>query len=176
MASRRRKRKEKVYYNSDTDTWSNDSNEQPYLMPGTASYEAYQAKNQEQLEKKIGDDFHHELEAHNESIRDEQLEKSKLIDDAFHVGNRKFRRQRSKERLNSDVEKIIDDGLGHGAAKIKHNENVYDDGVNDKQYAKKVVRDYKSEFENLCQQDNNNDGKVDEDDWTPGMRKLSRYM
>lgn len=175
MASRK-KRKEKVYYNSDTDTWSNGTMEQPYLMPGTASYEAYQEKNQEQLAKKQGDAFHEELELHNEGIRDDQLEKSKLIDDAFHIGNRKFRRQRSKERLNSDVEKIIEDGLGHQTNKVKRNKKVYDDGINDEQYAKKVVRDYKSEFENLCQQDNNNDGKVDEDDWTPGMRKMSKYM
>lgn len=183
----RRKRRDKVYYNSDTDTWSNDSHEQPYLMPGTESYKAMQEVQDKQEEKRKGDDFHEDLENSNEQLREEQLSKSELLNEAYNVGNRKFRRRRSKERQNGKVERIVEKGLGHdvdikgGAAAAFNvptattcNDELYNDAISDKDYKKEVIKDYKREFEEIVHEDKDNDGKDDE--WTPGMKKMARYM
>ena len=183
----RRKRREKVYYNSDTDTWSNDSHEQPYLMPGTESYKAMQEVQEKQENKKKGDEFHEQLEIENESLREDQLSKSELLNEAYNVGNRKFRRRRSKERQNKKIEKIIEQGLGQdvdikggtsaafNAPTAKScNDELYNDSISEKDYKKEVIKDYKHDFEEIVHEDKDNDGN--EDEWTPGMRKMARYM
>lgn len=187
--ARKRRRKEKVYYNSDTDTWSNGTMEQPYLMPGTASYEAMQEANQLQLEKKQGDEFHEQLEEYNEELRGEQLEEGQKVIDAFNASQQKFKNQRRKARMNDEIEDILEDGLGKdvnvdggiaGSFNIPLTNNckdaMYNDGITDDQYKKTVIREYKDEFTDICNQDNNHDGEVDEEDWTPGMHKLAKYM
>lgn len=189
----RRRRKSKVYYNNETDTWSNDSGEQPYLMPGTESYEAYQASLLEKENQKNGDEFHDDLERTNESLRASQLKKSKKIDDAFNVGNRKFRRQRSKARKNKEIEKILSEGLGHkvdieggllghyGLPCISNSEELYDDSLDAREYENAVIKEYEKEakaIRDVPNVDVNGDGKVDENDieMTPGMKTLMKYM
>lgn len=188
MAKRNNKRG-KVYYKSDTDTWSNDAMEQPYLMPGTESYKAMQSQNEEKKELKKGDEFHDELEFQNETLRKRQLDKSKMIDEAFNVGSRKFRKVRAKKRVQDQTERIIEDGIGKnvdikggiagdialGCSGVSK-KLVYDDGVNPEEYQTQVIRSYEPEFKEACDKDNNNDGQIDDDDWTPGMHKMARYM
>lgn len=185
--SKKRRRKEKVYYNSDTDTWSNGAMEQPYLMPGTASYEAMQEANQIQMEKKQGDEFHEELEEHNEKVRSRLIAKGKAVKDAFDTSQQKFKNQRAKERMNDEIEDILEDGLGKdvnvdgglaGAFNIPLvktcDDELYDDSITPGEYKKAVIRDYEKDFADVCKDDKDHDGE--EDEWTPGMKKLSRYM
>ena len=194
--ARRRKRKSKVYYNSSTDTWSNDSMTEPYLMPGTEAYEAYQQNLENQFgeEGKEADEFHKEYAESIEDDRIEKTDKEKNIDEAYNVANRKFRRRRSKERQNEEIEKIIEGGLGkdidldgglageYGLPSISSNDEAYDDGINAAQYAHEVIKDYKKQFEatvrDIPDVDNNNDGKIDEQDaeMTPGMKKMAKYI
>ena len=54
----RKKRRPKVFYNGAVDTWSNDSMNEPYLMPGTEAYAAYQ----ESLKKQVGEDVDDDLD------------------------------------------------------------------------------------------------------------------
>ena len=126
-------------------------------------------------------------------MRDEQIDKSKKIDEAFDVGARKFRLQRSKSRENKEIQKIVSDGLGHkvdieggflgsyGLPCVSNSDELYDDGLNEKEYKEAVIRDYAKAAESVREVpkvDTNGDGKVDEDDveMTPGMKTLMKYM
>ena len=176
------KRKSRVYYNSDTDTWSNDANEQPYLMPGTQSYEAYVEQQKESSPSKPDDEFHQELEMDNEDYREEQVNEDKSFEKESQDMRRKSRRYMSKEVKRKEAEKIIEEGLGRDIPTREFSDELYDDGVSADKFIHESAVDYKAEFEEKAREvpevDTNKDGQIDEDDayMTPGMKKLSRYM
>lgn len=192
----RRKRAVKVYYNSDTDTWTNDSHEEPYLMPGTEAYEAYQKTLAENSASQKDDEFHEKLEDRNEDLRKEQLAKEASLDHAYEVANRKFRRRMSKERQNKEIQNIVSDGLGSGidisggvltkvgvhGVDTSNQDELYDDGIDADHYKKAVISEYKGELNEAMREvpnvDTNGDGEIDSDDVevTPGMRRMARYM
>ena len=172
----RKKRKAKVYYNNEIDTWSNDSGEQPYLIPGTEAYNAYQARLK--TEELQSDD-----EPQLESDEDVDEIDSCNVDsnDIFAVSNHKFRRQQSKVRHNDEIQKIVNNGLGYSAKDLSKSDEVYDDGLNEKEYKKAVISNYKKEADKVREiptVDNNGDGKIDKNDveMTPGMKHLMKYM
>lgn len=177
----RKKRKMNVYYNSGTDTWSNDSNTQPYIKPGTGAYKAYSFDKDNNTEDDIVEDNVKEIDS-----------KSEAVDHAYDVANRKFRRKMSKERQNSEVKTIISHGLGKSVnitggllSKVgltpTNEDELYDDGISDKEYKKEVIRDYASDLAEVmhtADKDNDHDGDIDENDViiTPGMKTMAKYM
>lgn len=176
----RKPKKQKVYYNNDTDTWSNDSGEQPYLMPGSEAYEAYQERLKAQEKAKKEKEL--ELQAEKQ-LMDEltDKEKYKKVGDVFDVGTRKFRSQQKKASQNKSIEKLVEGGLGHDVKVNKQSSALYDDSLNEAEYKKAVVSEYKKEAEKVREiptVDTNGDGKIDKDDvqMTPGMKSLMRYM
>lgn len=175
-------RKTRVYYNSDTDTWSNDTHEQPYLMPGTQSYEAYQEQQLKDDPNQPDDEFHKNLEEDNEDYREEQVQEDKEFEKKSEVTRRKYRRYMSKEVQRKAAEKIIEDGLERDIPTRDFSDELYDDGVSGDKFVHEAAVDYKHEFDEKTREvpevDNNGDGKVDEDDayMTPGMKKMARYM
>lgn len=178
----RRKKKTRVYYNSDTDTWSNDAMEQPYLMPGTQSYEAYQEQQAKDSPDNPDDDFHAALEDANEEYREEQVEEDEALEKATRESKRKYRRYMSKEVQRKKAEKIIEEGLGRDIPSRDFSDELYDDGVSGDKFIHEAAVDYKHEFEEKTREipdiDTDKDGDVDEDDayMTPGMKKMARYM
>ena len=178
-----------IHYNADTDTWPIDTKEQPYLMPGTESYEAMQEVNEKQEAEKQGDEFHQKLEERNEELRGEQYDKNAKSDNSADASFHKFRKQRAKQRVQKQTEKIVEAGIGKNVnidgsiedifaitdSKLSK-KLVYDDSVDATEYQEQIIRSYKSEFKDACDEDNNGDGQIDSDDWTPGMRKMSKYL
>lgn len=176
-----KKRKANVYYNSDTDTWSDDSREQFSLLPGTSTYKDYMEDKELAKEKAAGDEFHDELEHQNEVYRELQLDKEK-DHEVHNVGKRKYRRYMSKDVQSKDAIKIAENGLDRHVSKRDLNDELFDDGISGDSYKHEVLEDYKSEFNEKRQipnVDSDHDGDIDEDDdayMTPGMKKMARYM
>lgn len=177
----KKRKKSKVYYNSGTDTWSDDAREQLSLIPGTSTYENYIESRKEASVDEPDDEFHEELEIHNEDYRENQIEKEKDIE-VHNVGKRKYRRYMSKDVQSKDTIKIAENGLDRHVSKHDLNDELFDDGVSGDVYKKEVLRDYKHEFEKkreIPNVDSDHDGDIDgEDDvyMTPGMKKMARYM
>lgn len=104
---------------------------------------------------------------------------------AHDVAVRKFRRKRSKERKAGLAKEIAKDAIHkdipvHNVTNLpgirSMDEELYDDGIDEKAFVSDVLRDYDEDLKELIKQDNNGDGKVDEEDLTPAMRRMKRYM
>lgn len=114
---------------------------------------------------------------------DEQM--SLDIDMAHDVAVRKFRRKRSKERKIDEVRDIAKGALNkdipvHNTFNIpgrrSMDEELHNDSVDEKSFVGECLRDYESDLKELYDSDNNRDGQTDDDDITPGMRRMMKYM
>lgn len=188
-------RKQAIYHNSYLSTQTPDERERS-LMPGTREYKRLQAERlgkafgvnpsaDEQKQKDLEEQEKHAkqtaLEDDSVDIAPEELEKTMAHD----VAVRKFRRKRGKERKVGEAQKIAKDAIDkdipeHNPLKIpgkrSMDEELQDDGIDEKKFVGEVLRDYESDLREIYNADNNKDGQTDEDDITPGMRKMMRYM
>lgn len=170
---------------------SSPDERQRSLLPGTDEYKARQAMQRLKEAYGVQDDAKEAEPAPpppKPVVKKEEPQK----DMAHDVAVRKFRRRRSKERQAARIKADLDAALstdtvvGDGIEitnpfnipGVKSmDEEVYDDGVDEKAFANDVVRDYESDIKELMNTDNDKDGDVDEDDITPAMTKLhKKYM
>lgn len=187
MRKHRTKRKQPVYHNNSKDTFSPDERE-VYLSP-----ESEERKRLEKLRlQKAFDDIEKEAEEEErrkdaDTDRDEREKdlaherKEDVFDPARDFNIHSYRRKLDKVKV---AKRILDDaGID---AVVENNgslpgiesmtEELHNPAITQDAFIKDVVRDYERDFKEICQEDNNNDGRVDDDDITPGMRKLMRYM
>ena len=188
----RKKRRPKVFYNGAVDTWSNDSMNEPYLMPGTEAYAAYQ----ESLKKQVGEDVDDELgKTPDEDIspdNKQEEEQYDATDVGLDVAKRKFRRQQSKASQDKEIQHIVSEGLGksvdisggvageYGLPGISNSDELYDDGIDADSYKHEVIKDYRKQLDSVEREtptiDTDGDGKSDEQEMTPGAKAMRKYM
>jgi hypothetical protein len=176
-----------VYYNRYRSTWSPEEREAA-LTPGTKQYSERQADFLKGVYGVESDDVNEGPEAVvdiEDDKADEELEVNDFSNMGYNVPVRKFRRKMSKEQHAKRIQKIAQNGIGeriliHNSLGIpgarSMDDELYDDGSDEKHFAKDVLEDYKSDLKSACNTDNDHDGDVDEDDITPGMRKMMKYM
>lgn len=192
-------RKQAVYHNRYYSTQTPDERERS-LMPGTKEYQKKQAErlskafnsnrpaeqtNSDQKQEELDDQIEQQVVSANTEPSEPEMQEE-IPDMAHDVAVRKFRRQRGKERRIAEVQSIVKGATGtkipEDTALHKPGDGnsirkaVNDDGISEKQFVNKVVRDYEGDLKKVCNMDTNGDGKVDEEDITPGMRKMMKYM
>ena len=174
-------RSKRVYYNSDTDTWSDDGREQMQRKPESMMVDHDPSVAKEDKAKQA-DTFHEELEETNEGRYRGRKKRNIEADKGEKEGSRKYRRYMSKDVQSKTVQKIAEDGLDRHVSRNEFQDELFDDGVSSKEYKKDALQDYESEFNarasELPDTDRDKDGDIDEDDieFTPGMRKMAKYM
>lgn len=158
---------------------------QKAMQPGTKEYRAREAllRLKEAYGEKEQTEQQPDPAEQVSVVKPEPYDPSKNI--AHDVAVRKFRRRRSKQRLAEDLKLDIDAALGtdvpiHNKLNIpgvrSMDEELYDDGVSEKDFGKDVVRDYEKDIKSLMNTDNNHDGEIDEDDITPALHRAYRHI
>lgn len=190
--------KKVIRYKSYYTTGTPDEKERS-LLPGDPEYKNQQAA---RLGKAFGVNAFIENDKQREADASDEEETPKIVPDidsdpsddeqmaldvdmAHDVAVRKFRRKRSKERKVDEVRDIAKDALNrdipvHNTFNIpgqrSMDEELHNDGVDEKTFVGACLRDYESDLKELYDNDNNRDGQTDDDDITPGMRKMMKYM
>lgn len=156
MAGNRFKRKKKqVLYNNDKATWENTAKEQPYLMPGTESYEEYQEDLQMRDPFKPDDEWHNKKEKEN---AERVVKSTKKYETANkqpnkHEGIRNYNRHMAKEAQFQDVKRQAiknakktetekDDKKVQRAMPKDLDKLVYDNGVTEDEFLPKALKKY----------------------------------
>lgn len=146
-----KKSKKRVLYNNEKSTRENTAKEQPYLMPGTAEYEEYQADLKMHDPFRPDDDFHNDLEEVNESHTDVIKQKNDASDGVdTSVGKRSYSKRIMKEtqftRLKSDAATLADktetpedDKRVARAGPDFVEDLVYDDGVTQDEFEPRAL-------------------------------------
>ena len=183
------KKKKFVVYANKYETTNSPDEREAYRSPqAEARFRRELEKLKEMFEKEESEK--RRIETESESLeRDKEAEIKKKKESAFDpshdVGIRKFRRKRSKAEKIGVAKKILDNALGVDAQVENFgnvpgvrsmSEELYDDGVSQDAFLQDVLRDYESDLKKLYEKDNNKDGKVDDDDITPGMKTMMKYM
>lgn len=193
-------RKQAIYHNRYYSTRTPDERERS-LMPGTKEYKKLQAErlgrafgvsssSEDTKQRDVADDRNNKenvVEAATSVDQDpsDNMQMALEMDVAHDVAARKFRRRRSKERKIGKVRDIAQDALGrdipvHNTLNIpgkrSMDDELQDDGVSEKAFVSDCLRDYEADLKEIYNADNNHDGKQDEDDITPGMRRMMKYM
>lgn len=200
MAKKVSKKKQAIYHNRYYSTRTPDERERA-LMPGTKEYAKLQTErlgkafgvnvsNEDTKQRDVTDERDDQAEVEviqpamdQDPSDDEQMALS--MDAAHDVAARKFRRRRSKERKIAEVKDIAHEALDkdipvHNTFNMpgqrSMDDELQDDGVNEKSFVKECLRDYEADLKEIYNNDNNNDGRTDDDDITPGMRRMMKYM
>ncbi|MBO5435594.1 hypothetical protein J6A31_07360 [bacterium] len=182
----RRKRKQRIYYNSSTDTWTNDAREQLSLIPQSNAYDDYQKKvmkQQEAAEKSSEVDNKINQPEKEKKVSDKSCEKDE-IKKAYRKGEQgraKYRKRMSKEVQVSHMQKVLSDGLDRHVSRHEFDDELHDDSILAREFPTEAAIDHKAEFDSkreLPAIDVNANGIIDvqEEPMTPGMKKLARYM
>ena len=158
-----------VYHNTSSDTWTNDSKEQMSIHYDGRRFMPFGSK------AKCSNSQYDILSSYEKDLPDKV---SKVIDMAYDVAVRKFRRRQSKERQNAKLESVIEKCLGIdislkggllGALNLPVRtciDEMYDDGIDDKHYGSSVVDDYTDDILSVVK-------NGDKDDVTRSQEALS---
>ena len=162
----------KVYHVNSTDTWSNDDKEQLSLLPGSDGFEEYQEDLREHDPFKPEDDFHEELEEHNEDYAENMSDRQEV--DGKGKTLRETKHQRGLKLTDAEKAVGVVNGLtgGHYGADDVEDE-VYDTSVTSSDFIEEAVDDHKREKRELPEIKQ----EVESDEYDgPGMRTLKKYM
>lgn len=186
MAKIRRKKKQAVYHNTNTDRWTNDTKEQLSLMPGSDGYEA----RQQQLAENTPASEEHQEEFSEEQWEQMQKKESEAeelaeeLHESFIKGQKspaamQYRAMVQRQDAVRQTAKIASQGLGRTvtAAEI---EDAAKGATVLPEDVPKALKQYEPEFHEreVPVIDTNGDGQIDEDDayMTPGMSRMRRYL
>lgn len=191
------KRRMRVYYNSSSDTWSDDAKEQLSLVPDAADCGLVP-----------GQDAPDVSDSHAEGMQEMQMEISVSVrepDDVpekddmcgfmeYAYKNAVYRchRKQNKMAQNKWIQKLVSRGLGRhvslsggissgiGFPGISNSDELYSDAITVSGYAEDVISDYRKPLERAVRKlpsiDTDGDGVGDSFDMTPGMRAMMKYM
>lgn len=182
------RKKQPVYYNNGSDTWTNDDKEQLSLALGSDGYEARQQSLSEtnpMSEQNIEENVENQenLTQQYNAIQSKAFE-SDDFDEAFTKGQKsssamQYRASMQRQDAVKETAKIASDGLGHAVSTQEIESQVHGLATTPEQVPKALVN-YKKELEEreVPKIDLNGDGKIDEDDiyTTPGMNRMKRYL
>lgn len=178
------KKRQPVYFNNYETTRAPDERE------ACVPYESEERKRQEKLRLKRAFEEAEEQEENTEekdTHPDEPEEKIDVespndnFDPAHDVNLHSYRRKLSKVKVaqsilnEAGIDAVVENN-GSLPGVESMTEELHSPSVTQDKFIKDVVRDYKEDLKELYHEDNNDDGEVDEDDITPGMRRAARYM
>lgn len=185
--AKRGKKRQVVYHNNNTDNWTNDDKEQLSLIPGTDGYKA--RKEQLQMTNSMSDiNIDSDMERQLSLAEQRKLEKSEKEDDsfvdAFEKGRKsasvvKYRNKMKRRDAVQHTAKIASDGIGRT---VTENEIEFktDDPYAQASDVPKSLKTFEPELaqREVPMADVDKDGDIDKDDvvYTPGMRRLRKYM
>lgn len=186
MAKIRRKKKQAVYHNTNTDRWTNDTKEQLSLMPGSDGYEARLQQLSENIPA-FGEYREEILEEQWEQMQKKESEAEELAEEfheSFIKGQKspaamQYRAMVQRQDAVHQTAKIASQGLGRTvtAAEI---EDAAKGTAMLPEDVPKALKQYEAEFHEreVPVIDVNGDGQIDEDDvyMTPGMSRMRRYL
>jgi len=176
-----RKRRRKIYYNSDADTTTDDSREQLYLTPAGTSDKSDVLQQELAENEEANKEFHEELSAHNDGIVRATDAKDK-VKNAYgrETGRRKYRKYIEKDVQTEKLRKMASDALERSVPLKDFQEELHDDGIGAKEYAHETMTDYRQELiqKEIPVKDRDKDGDIDKDDVeiTPAMTKMSKFI
>lgn len=148
----KKKKNRKLLHNNDTSTWSNTAKEQPYLMPGTSTYEEYQEDLQMHDPFRPDDDWHEKQEIKNEDhsqILMEKAEEQKYPPVVKLKATREIAKMSQFKEVKRDAIEIAketedekDDSIAEHM-RLKDLDNVvYNDGVTVDEFLPKALSKY----------------------------------
>lgn len=145
-------KKRKVLYNHETSTWEDTSKEQPYLMPGTETYEEYQTDLQTHEPFKPDDKWHEQQLQNNVQHKKKLVEKAELQQKPDTGRNKAMLQMRKRVQFDEVKQQAIeaaketetkkDDEKAARMLPKSLDTLVYDDGVTEDDFLPKALRKY----------------------------------
>lgn len=179
--ARKHKRRIVYFHNNDADTTTNDSHEQIYLTQTGQSTDSIESKKARKEAEQADIEYQDKMADHNTELittmDDNDMKENQYN---YDTGRRKYRRYMSKDVQTKNLQKVASEALDRNVARSDFDDELHDDAISDKSYAKESLSDYKAELaeKELPVKDRDKDGDIDKDDaeMTPAMSKMSRYM